>query len=87
MRLRGNARQQYRCIAQPDSIPKYQLTARSIIVYLRELAPAKPLRIRHRLDATMPVRITVPPGRIYEYYDPGYEGSSRTAQITVAAAV
>lgn len=73
-------------MVQSGQLAKYQITARSIIIYLRELAPVQPLRIRYRLDATMPVRITVPPGRIYEYYDPGNEGMSRPAQITVVAA-
>ena len=72
-------------MVQSGQIAKYQITARSIIVYLRELAPAQPLNIRYRLDATMPVRITVPPARVYEYYDPSNEGSSRSTELTVVS--
>jgi hypothetical protein len=70
-------------LVESGAIAKYQITARSIIVYLRELAPGKPVCIRYRLEATMPVRITVPPARIYEYYDPDNQGTSQPTQMDV----
>ncbi len=65
-------------------IAKYQLTARSIVVYLRGLPPGKPLSVHYRLEATMPVRITVPPARVYEYYDPSRRAVSEPTEIVVA---
>lgn len=53
-----------------QTIAKYQLTPRSVIVYLRELGAGKSLQLRYRLQASMPVRVTSPPAKAYEYYDP-----------------
>ncbi|MFI5379009.1 MAG: MG2 domain-containing protein [Tepidisphaerales bacterium] len=55
---------------------RYQLTPRTVIVYLRSLRPDAPLQAAYRLKATMPVQITVPPARVYEYYDPQRQGTS-----------
>jgi type II secretory pathway pseudopilin PulG len=68
------------------TIAKYQLTARSVVVYLRQLAPAKPLVVRYRLRATMPVKVTTQPARAYEYYDPDRKVASTVTRLTVAAA-
>jgi len=35
------------------------------------------------LRATMPAKVTVPPARAYEYYDPDKQGRSTSAQLTV----
>ncbi|MHB9045266.1 MAG: MG2 domain-containing protein [Pirellulales bacterium] len=72
-------------LAAAETIAKYQLTPRSAIVYLRELPPAKPLVLQYRLRAIMPVKITVPPARAYEYYDPDTQAASKTANLTVTA--
>ena len=55
------------------------------VVYLRELPPAKPLEIRYRLRATMPVKVTARPARAYEYYDPDKKAASVTTLLTVVA--
>jgi uncharacterized protein YfaS (alpha-2-macroglobulin family) len=68
-----------------ETIAKYQLTPRSAVIYLRQLSPAEPLVLRYRLRATMPVKITVPPARAYEYYDPDKQVSSTVAYLTVTA--
>jgi type II secretory pathway pseudopilin PulG len=65
------------------SIAKYQVNARSAAVYLRGLEPDKPLMLRYRLRATMPAKVTVPPARAFEYYDPDRQGRSTSAQLTV----
>jgi len=51
-------------------IARYQITARQAIVYLRLLDPGQSLKLRYRLKATMPVKVTVPDARAYEYYNP-----------------
>jgi hypothetical protein len=55
------------------------------VVYLRQLAPAKPLELRYRLRATMPVKVTTQPARAYEYYDPETKVASTVARLTVTA--
>jgi hypothetical protein len=66
-------------------IARYQVTPRSVLVYLRELAPQKPLVVRYRLRATMPVKVAVPSARVYEYYDPDRSAASQSFQFTVTA--
>jgi uncharacterized protein YfaS (alpha-2-macroglobulin family) len=61
------------------------VTARQAIVYLRGLEPGKPLTLRYGLKATMPVKVAVPAGRVYEYYDPAKQGRSGAARLTVSA--
>jgi uncharacterized protein YfaS (alpha-2-macroglobulin family) len=75
--------QDLRQLVGTGSIAKYQVNARSAVVYLRGLEPDKPLILRYRLRATMPVKATVPPARAYEYYDPDRQGRSTSAQLTV----
>ncbi len=68
-----------------EKIAKYQLTPRSAVIYLRQLSPAEPLVLHYRLQATMPVKITVPPARVYEYYNPDKQASGAVVRLTVAA--
>ncbi|HKI20179.1 MAG TPA: hypothetical protein VKA15_19980, partial [Isosphaeraceae bacterium] len=72
-------------LVKAGSIAKFQLSARSAIVYLRDLKPGASLTLRYRLHATMPVKLTVPSARAYECYDPAREGSSPTVRLTVSA--
>jgi hypothetical protein len=65
------------------TVAKYQLTPRSAVLYLRGLEPDRPVTLRHRLRATMPVELTVPPARAYEYYDPDRQGASPLIRLTV----
>jgi hypothetical protein len=70
-------------LVSSGAIARYQITPRSAIVYLRGLEPGKPLQLRYRLRASMPLRITAPAARAYQYYDPDKNGSSRTTPFTV----
>jgi uncharacterized protein YfaS (alpha-2-macroglobulin family) len=72
-------------LVKAGDIARFQVTPRSAIVYLRDLKPGTPLTLRYQLRATMPVKLTVPPARIYEYYDPARQGSSPAVQLTVNA--
>jgi uncharacterized protein YfaS (alpha-2-macroglobulin family) len=68
-----------------NKIAKYQLTPRSTIVYLRALAPAEPLELTYHLRATTPVKLTAPPARAYEYYDPDHQAFGVATPLTVTA--
>jgi len=72
-------------MVKTGAVAKAQLTSRTIIIYLRNLDPGAPLTLRYRLRAGMPVKLTVPPARAYEYYDPAQQGSSPAARLTVVA--
>jgi uncharacterized protein YfaS (alpha-2-macroglobulin family) len=65
------------------AIAKFELTPRSVIVYLRGLQPAAPLVLTYHLRATMPVQVTAPAGRAYEYYNPDQRGQSQPVRLTV----
>ncbi len=52
-------------------------------MYLRGLEPGKPLQLRYRLRATMPVKVAVGSARVYEYYDTAKRGVSSPSRLTV----
>jgi uncharacterized protein YfaS (alpha-2-macroglobulin family) len=68
-----------------EQIAKYQITPRSVIIYLRDLDPEDPLVLSYKLKATMSVRTTAPAARVYEYYDPDRQAASGTTLLTVTA--
>jgi uncharacterized protein YfaS (alpha-2-macroglobulin family) len=70
-------------LVKDEKIAKFQVTARQAIVYLRGLEPGKPLKLEYRLKATMSVRVSVAPARVYEYYDPEKQGRSAGARLVV----
>jgi hypothetical protein len=70
-------------LQQAGTIAKFQITARSVIVYLRGLEPNRPLKLAYSLRATMPVKVTAPAAKVYEYYDPQKQGRGREAKLTV----
>jgi hypothetical protein len=72
-------------LVKAGTVAKFQTHARGVLVYLRDLAPGKGLELRYGLRADMPVRVTVPAARVYEYYDPDRQGFSRVARLTVIA--
>jgi hypothetical protein len=70
-------------LVKNEVIAKFQITPRSAIIYLRELPPGQPLQLKYRLKATMPVKVTVPPAHVYEYYDTDKRGKSPATQFVV----
>jgi hypothetical protein len=75
-----------RGLVDSATIAKYQVTARSAVIYLRQLPPGKPRVLKYRLRATMPVKVTARGARAYEYYDPDKKVAGRSVQLTVLAA-
>ena len=64
-------------------IAKYQLTPRSVIVYLRGLEPGKPLQLNYNLRAESSADVTAPPARVYEYYNPDRNSQSSPKRLTI----
>jgi hypothetical protein len=75
-------RDDFDALVKAGTIAKYQVTARQVVVYLRGLEPGKPLKLTYHLKATMPVKVSVPAARVYEYYDPQKQGHSATAKLS-----
>ncbi|MFO0811133.1 MAG: MG2 domain-containing protein [Gemmataceae bacterium] len=70
-------------LVQAQTIGKYQVTPRQVIVYLRGLKAGESLTLRYALRATTPAAVAVPAARAYEYYDPAKEGRSAAARLVV----
>jgi uncharacterized protein YfaS (alpha-2-macroglobulin family) len=73
----------FEALVRAGTAAKYQVQARGVLVYLRNLAPDKPLSLTYRLTATTPAKVTAPPARVYEYYNPDRLGRSSEVQFTV----
>lgn len=76
--------QDFRKLQRSGKIAKFQQTARSIVVYLRQLPTAVPLRLQYRLKAVFPVKLSVPAGTVYEYYNEDIRADSSPASLTVS---
>jgi hypothetical protein len=66
-------------------IEKYQVNGRSVVVYLRGLGAGQSLDMKYLLRATVPGKVSVPPARAYEYYDPDKQGTSAATRLTVTS--
>ena len=64
-------------------IVKFELTGSQIILYLRELSSAAPLRFEYALRAKYPLRVQSPRGAVYEYYQPQNRAESTTQMLSV----
>jgi uncharacterized repeat protein (TIGR01451 family) len=72
-------------LLRDQKIDRYERTGRGVVVYLRELAAGQSLELKYGLRATLPAKVSVPPARAYEYYDPDKQGTSAAAQLTAAS--
>src|SRR5262249_20804144 len=70
------AAEDFDALVRAGTIARYQVRPLQVLVYLRDLAPGKPLELSYHLRATMPVDVTSPGARAYEYYAPEREGRS-----------
>jgi alpha-2-macroglobulin-like protein len=71
--------------AKQVRIAKYQLTGRTVLIYLRGLEAGESLELEYHLQATLPARVSVPGGRVYEYYDPAKQAQSPAVQLSVTS--
>ena len=68
-----------------EQIAKFQITPRSVIVYLRGIDVDAEIQIAYSLRATLPVVTTTEPAVAYEYYTPEHRAESERARLTVHA--
>ncbi len=66
-----------------QAIAKYQLTGRTVVVYLRKLAGGQSIDLNYRLRATMPIKARVHPAKTYLYYDPDVSAVTTSTAIIV----
>lgn len=71
-------------LVEQKVIEKYSTTGRQIIVYLREVAHGKPVRISYQLLARYPLKAKTPKSAVYEYYNPDVRAEDEPVQLTVA---
>jgi hypothetical protein len=71
-------------LVEAGTIARYQMTGRSVLIYLRGLDAGKSLELQYTLRATLPANVAVPPARAYEYYDPAKQAHSLAARLTVS---
>ncbi len=73
----------FKQLVTAEKIEKFQVTPRSVIVYLRSLPAASQLEIVYMLRGTMVVKVASPPAVAYEYYTPEHRATSATVELTV----
>lgn len=71
-------------LVQAGVVQRYELTGRQVILYLAELRPGRPLRLRYTLKARYPLRVQTPPSRAYEYYNPTEEALTAPVRLRVS---
>jgi uncharacterized protein YfaS (alpha-2-macroglobulin family) len=77
------AAEDFQALVTKGTIARFQAQPRSVLVYLRGLEPGQRLELGYRLRATMPVRVAAPGARVYEYYDPQKQATSRPERFVV----
>lgn len=66
-----------------NTIARYELTARQIIVYLEEFDAKKPITFTYRLKAKFPLRAQTPSSTMYDYYNPSVTAVQAPTLLTV----
>ncbi|MCA9515522.1 MAG: hypothetical protein KC635_11300 [Myxococcales bacterium] len=64
-------------------LQRFTLTGRQVILYVPRFAPGAPWRLRFRVRARFPVKVSTGPTVAYEYYNPDNRGTSPPGQVTV----
>lgn len=63
------------------AIARYEVTPRSVIVYLTGIPAGGTVRMQYELRATMPVDVTAPGAAVWEYYNPANRGVGRSSRV------
>ncbi|GAK60197.1 alpha-2-macroglobulin [Candidatus Vecturithrix granuli] len=69
-----------------ETITKFNLTGRQIIVYLDHVDQKQPVEFSYRLKAKFPVKAKTPVSTVYEYYNPDVKNEALPQEITVSEA-
>ena len=66
-----------------NTIQKFSLAARQIIIYLERLESRKPLTFSYRVRARFPLRAAAPASRVYRYYNPEIQATAKPVTVEV----
>ncbi|MBM4046613.1 MAG: hypothetical protein FJ279_15995, partial [Planctomycetes bacterium] len=64
-------------------LARYELTSDRAVLYVRSVAPRRRIAFRYGLRALRPLRVQVPPARVYEYYYPENRAETLPCEIVV----
>ncbi len=67
-----------------ETISRFNLTGRQIIVYLDYVDQKQPVTFSYRLKAKFPVKAKTPKSTVYEYYNPDVSDEALPQEITVS---
>ena len=65
-------------------VAKFEVTGNQVILYLRELSGATPLKFTYSLLAKYPRRVQTPASSVDEYYQPQNRAQSKPVELEVA---
>ena len=71
--------------AKSGRLEKFNMTATQAILYFDSIAPKDSFEVRFRLRAKYPIRVNGFASRVYEYYNPSLNATSKPAQFEVTA--
>ncbi|MCP4399388.1 MAG: hypothetical protein GY801_19075 [bacterium] len=69
-----------------ETISRFSLTGRQIIVYLDYVDSETPVEFSYRLKAKFPVKAKTPKSTVYEYYNPDIKDEALPQELTVSEA-
>ena len=64
-------------------LAKYEATGNQCILYVRDIAPEKPLELQYSLKAKYPIKAQIPSSGVYEYYNPQNKDYTQSTSIEV----
>ena len=73
-------------LVENQTISKFSLTGRQIIVYLDHVDQASPVTFAYTLRAKFPVKAKTPTSAVYEYYNPAVKHESQPQELVVSDA-
>jgi uncharacterized protein YfaS (alpha-2-macroglobulin family) len=73
----------FEALVQHKVIERYTVAGAQVTLYVRGMTADKPLSFVYHLRAKYPVRVTAPPARTYQYYEPKVRDETQPVKLTV----
>jgi len=71
------------CVSR-NTIERFDLTGRHIIIYLGQITNESPIAFSYRLKAKFPIRAMTPRSMAYEYYNPDAKAVAKPVEMLVS---
>jgi hypothetical protein len=72
-------------LVQAQTLSKYELTGKQVILYVSRIAPSADVVVRYALQATMPVVASDGASEVHAYYQPSQRAHAPAQILQVAA--